>query len=585
VDLDALTNTGGTYFMGDSRMSYDLSNGFTAPVVQSLSADLTQSMGLGSAMGLVPQDSWLDALGGKHLRFEQFWNGYPVIGGDILVHIREGESIPEFSGLLGVDSVPAAESSVTAASARQIALGAVEGDILTVTTPSFCYVVCDTGSHGQEVRFAHQVYVDVRQSGIRNQYQVYVDAQSGEVLMAIPLIHELMNREVYNWHGSNDMWEDITPDLDRSEGSIPAADPVVNKAYINAGITDAFYSEVFCLGSWNLGVSPANLRIEVNYGPNMNNACYAGGMVRFGDGDGVKYLNFGYSLDIMVHEISHGVTEHSSALYYWGESGALNETFSDVMSSACSFWIHDWGYFPLCWNLAEDIYTPGIYGDAMRYINNPSRTVSYTHVPDHYSERYTGRYDAAGVHVNSGISNVVYYLLGEGGYHPTENSWVMVQPVGMEAAAHLYFQTVVGERVPSKATFRQFAEAMGKVAWKMLGWSGWCNVYTAWFAVGVHDGLFGEMTLSDGSIAWKTGDQLTYIGNVWFYDGENANVVWATNLSGYAYMFPENTDTGGYYFWLYGPGKYVWTSAEVYPKYWDYSTNSYKTAIDDGVLK
>ncbi|PHE65156.1 peptidase M4 family protein, partial [Bacillus wiedmannii] len=99
-------------------------------------------------------------------------------------------------------------------------------------------------------------------------------------------------------------------------------------------------------------------------------------------------------------ELTHAVTEHTANLEYQGESGALNESFSDIFGAMVD---RD------DWEAGEDIYTPDIAGDAMRSLSHPASipnplepTQGY---PDHYRKYYPGPYDNGGVHINSSINN------------------------------------------------------------------------------------------------------------------------------------------------------------------------------------
>jgi vibriolysin len=569
-----------------SDQVYDVSAGLTPEKQASLKAELVNALGR-NPDDLKASEAWEDAFGGRHLAFRQKWKGYPIEGGEVVARVRFSRGRAEWTGLVDPGNVPDPVASISAENAKKIAMGIARDPVASITEPALTYVVCQTGGHEKRVFFSWFIKMATRSAdGCETEFRVFVDARTGKILKNIPSRHELTIREVYNYHGAESLAfiplerYDANPPF---AASGPAADPVVNAAYEKAGIAQDFYTEVFSRPCYSFQDN-SGLKIYVNRGGGYSTKSYwetslEGNFIKLGKGDDVFCSNLANDQDVMVHEFSHGVMTHISENYfgleYQLQSGALNESFSDVMAVACSLWQNGWELFPGCWKIAEVSYTPNNPGDALRYMDYPEQGEKPWQ-PDHFSEFVTESGDSGGVHSNSGISNLVYYLLSQGGSHPTGDSWVSVQPIGPEDAAHIWYDTVVGERVAANATFREFAEAMGVVAWETLGWRGWCNVFTAWYAVGVFDALFEGGTLPDF--------YLTYMGDVYFYRGENDNIVWSSNLSGYAYLFPENTDTGGCYFWLYEPGKYVWISAEVYPKYWDYSTNSYKTATD-GVLK
>ena len=125
----------------------------------------------------------------------------------------------------------------------------------------------------------------------------------------------------------------------------------------------------------------------VHYGVSVNNAFWNGSMV-YGDGDGTQYGPL-VSIDIAGHEMTHGVTQYTAGLIYNGESGALNESWSDVFGAMLERYLEGEG--PNTWLLGEDAYTPLYAGDASRYLDNPHQAANHGYTadddPDHYSER------------------------------------------------------------------------------------------------------------------------------------------------------------------------------------------------------
>ena len=160
------------------------------------------------------------------------------------------------------------------------------------------------------------------------------------------------------------------------------------------------------------------------------NAFYAGdGVMVYGEGfpadqpvDGQVFDYLAGGLDIVAHELTHGVTDFTSGLVYEGESGALNESFSDMMATGVEFFFQPAGTGPLKadYLLGEDVIRPG----GVRSMADPA---AYGH-PDHYRARRRGPDDSGGVHANSGIPNNVFYLAIEGGTNRT--SGLAVQGVG-----------------------------------------------------------------------------------------------------------------------------------------------------------
>jgi thermolysin len=214
------------------------------------------------------------------------------------------------------------------------------------------------------------------------------------------------------------------------------------------------------------------------------NAFYYGdGIMYYGDGlppnavflgQHVNYL--AGSLDVVAHELTHGVTDYSSSLIYEGESGALNESFSDMMGTAVEFYFQPEKADYL---MGEDVFTPG----GLRSMQNPQAFGD----PDHYSIRYTGSNDNGGVHTNSGISNNAYYLAIEGGRHRLGGTVQGVGGSNREQIERVFYRAFTSFLAPS-ATFSQARAATIQAARELYGVGGAVEtaVTQAWDAVGVN---------------------------------------------------------------------------------------------------
>ena len=169
----------------------------------------------------------------------------------------------------------------------------------------------------------------------------------------------------------------------------------------------------------------------VHYSTNYNNAYWNGQFMTYGDGDGSQFTPL-TTLDICGHEMTHGVTERTANLTYSNESGALNEAVSDIFGAMVERYTE--GESANTWKIGEDAYTPGTSGDALRYMDNPTRG----NQPDNYANRYTGTADNGGVHTNSGIANYAFYLQAKGG---TDNG-VTVTGMGADNAAKVWYRAL-----------------------------------------------------------------------------------------------------------------------------------------------
>jgi thermolysin len=215
---------------------------------------------------------------------------------------------------------------------------------------------------------------------------------------------------------------------------------------------------------------------SAHVGRRYNNAYWNGTQMAYGDGDGSSFIEFSGDVDVVGHELSHGVTEATSNLVYQNESGALNEAFSDIMGTAIEFYNNSL-VRPGNWTIGEDI-TPNTNG--IRNMANPNEDGD----PSHYADRYTGTSDNGGVHTNSGIANHWFYLLVHGGQNANSNraGGTDVQGIGMKAAediAFLGFTALTETASFCDARAATIAIADGASA----------NVAAAWEEVGVDETL------------------------------------------------------------------------------------------------
>ncbi len=148
----------------------------------------------------------------------------------------------------------------------------------------------------------------------------------------------------------------------RSEDGLESADDSVNRAFGGLGTTRDFYKTVFNRNS----VDGRGMRLDgyVHFGRRFNNAFWDGRQMVFGDGDGRLFSDFTGCLDVIAHEWTHGVTEFTAGLDYHNQSGALNESMSDVFGSLVKQWSLKQTADQADWLIGSEIFTPGIDADA-----------------------------------------------------------------------------------------------------------------------------------------------------------------------------------------------------------------------------
>ena len=234
-------------------------------------------------------------------------------------------------------------------------------------------------------------------------------ARTEAVPSAAPPPTGTARREVYDLKNGTTQRVNLV----RAEGQPETDDVDVIKAYDNAGAVRRFFRDV--LNRNSIDNRALDLVLNVHYSSGYNNAFWDGDEMTFGDGDGVIFIGFARSLDVVAHELAHGVTQFTSALVYKDESGALNEHFSDVFGTAITQWINGETPTTADWLIGDEIMGPQLYGEALRSMRYPgtaydNSTLGKDPQPAHYADRYKGTADNGGVHINSGIPNRAFYL-------------------------------------------------------------------------------------------------------------------------------------------------------------------------------
>ncbi|MFI9237489.1 M4 family metallopeptidase [Streptomyces sp. NPDC053079] len=205
--------------------------------------------------------------------------------------------------------------------------------------------------------------------------------------------------------------------LARPEDGPASADGSVNRAFDGLGTTRDFYREVFNRNS----IDGRGMRLDgyVHFGAKYNNAFWDSQQMVFGDGDGMIFTDFTGSLDVIAHELTHGVTEHTAGLEYHNQSGALNESISDVFGALVTQWSRKQSAEEASWLIGAEVFTPDIDADALRSLAAPGQAYDNALFgkdpqPDHMNKFVnlpdTEMGDYGGVHINSGIPNKAFYL-------------------------------------------------------------------------------------------------------------------------------------------------------------------------------
>jgi Zn-dependent metalloprotease len=284
------------------------------------------------------------------------------------------------------------------------------------------------------------------------------------------------NRTIYDAKNTEDLLRAVVV---REEGTPSNGDVAVDEAYDGLGSTYEFLWEIFDRNS----IDDEGFRLDavVHFGDRYDNAFWDGQRMVFGDGDGELFNRFTASLDVIAHELGHGVTEDEAGLVYWQQSGALNESMSDVIGAMVKQYTLDQKADQADWLIGAELLGPDITGDALRNMKAPGTAydddvLGKDPQPAHMRDYVETMADNGGVHINSGIPNHAFYLVATrlGGY-----SW--------ERAGRIWYETLRDPRLKSTVPFRGFARATTRAAQRLFGDSSdeVDAVWQAWDQVGI----------------------------------------------------------------------------------------------------
>jgi Zn-dependent metalloprotease len=218
------------------------------------------------------------------------------------------------------------------------------------------------------------------------------------------------NRRVYTASNTSN----LPGTLVRDEGSAPVSDPAVNEAYDGAGETYDLYWDIYQRNS--LDGNGLRLDSTVHYEQQYDNAFWDGQQMVYGDGDGQLFNRFTIAVDVIGHELTHGVTQYTSNLNYSNQPGALNESFSDIFGSLVKQRHLGQAAADADWLIGQGLFTSRVKGVALRSMKEPGTAYNDPVLgkdpqPANMSDYVHTSEDNGGVHINSGIPNHAFYLM------------------------------------------------------------------------------------------------------------------------------------------------------------------------------
>jgi Zn-dependent metalloprotease len=472
-----------------------------------------------------------DALGMTHVRFDREAGGKKLFNEMVIAHLGADGAVKDVSG--NAASVKLETSlgppSVTEKDALAIAKQAFRAELdAKLTEKPVVETTLYPAGDGHYVP-AYRVELASFTGNTAARMNYLIDANTGEVLESFNTITQLMAREVLEAAAAqapatgtdvppaesgtgHSMYSGTVPLSTKRDGnryvlvddsrngsrtesgpllSRPirdnnniwgeASDPKSQKAAIDAHygmeMTWDFYKNV--LGRNSIDDNGFALKSRVHVGIRMNNAFWNGVGMNYGDGDG-RVMTSLTALDIAGHEISHGLIQRSAALTYNGESGGLNESMADILGTGVEWYASQHNpNVKFDWGVGEDAFTPNRAGDAMRYLDDPTR--------DQYSIDHFSKYpQQREVHGSSGIANNAFYLLAEGGTNKTSGLRVN-GGIGIEKGLKIFYRALAYYMTPN-TTFAQARQFTLQAAKDLYGEGSEeaRKVAEAWSAVGVN---------------------------------------------------------------------------------------------------
>ncbi len=399
------------------------------------------------------------------VRFQQMERGIPVIAGELLVNLNarqdvlsvSGEVAPRFDGSI----TPAVAREEAADTAREIVTKQYQlpSDAVSVTAMSLeIYAPGLMGLDAGPPRLVWRIEVGSRSlDDIRE--LVLIDAQRGSVALHFNQVETLRDRRTYTANNGSALPGTLV--CAEADDLCSAGDATAQGAHRYARDTYDFYlahhSRDGIDGAGGTLVSTVHYRPAGAPNTPWANAGWTGTQMLYGDAYG-----FAMADDVVAHELTHGVTQHESGLFYFYQSGAINESFSDI-----------WGEFvdqsngagndtaSVKWLMGEDIVGLG----AIRSMSNP---LAYGQPDKMTSASYSGTADDnGGVHRNSGINNKAAFLMTDGGSFNGQT----ITGLGLAKVATIYYE-VNANLLTSGADYSDLYNALYQGCLNLVGTAG-----------------------------------------------------------------------------------------------------------------
>ena len=243
----------------------------------------------------------------------------------------------------------------------------------------------------------------------------------------------------------------------RSEGGRPSRDAVVNEAYEGAGRTYDYFRRVH--GRRSIDDRGMRLHATVHFGEGFSNAHWNGRQMIYGDGDGKYFRRFTSALDVIAHELTHGVTQHAAGLAFSGQGGALAEHYSDVFGLMVKQYAEGKSTE---WIIGRQLLTERVNGEGIRSFSAPGTAfddpvLGKDPQPAHMRDYVKTSADDRGVHINSGIPNHAFYRVA-----------TLLGGKAWETAGRIWYRALTRE-LGTRSRFQHCADATWRAAGELFG--------------------------------------------------------------------------------------------------------------------
>jgi Zn-dependent metalloprotease len=405
--------------------------------------------------------------GRTYVRFQQSAGAVPLFGAELIVQVNAAGGVEAVIGKALPDVTAPSQPAVTAEKAQSAALFAVaqvhgvSPFALRASQPAlWLYNPVLTEPRGGPTRLVWRLEVTpIELLPIRE--LVLIDAQRGSIALQFNQVHTALNRRTFDAASSSGLPGGLV--CDESNPTCAGGDSHEVAAHTFAGHTYAFYQTYH--GRDSVDNAGLTLTSTVHYGDDLyENAFWNGQQMVYGDGDGS--IGFPLADDVVAHELTHGVTQYESNLFYYYQSGAINESLSDVWGELLDLTNGAGNDSPgVRWQMGEDITgwgairnlaDPTLFGDPDRMTSSLYRSAA--------GDVSDPAFDRGGVHSNSGVNNKAASLMVDGGVF----NGLTVPAIGITKTAAIYYHTATN-LLTSGADYLDLYNALSQSCNTLLG--------------------------------------------------------------------------------------------------------------------